>query len=88
MDLYYLAELMGLEATIDDATEMRETLVNRGLWQYTDDIPENEWLNLRASILYKRDLEILNTIEFVHGATSRDEAGEFMRSVYTRVETT
>ena len=79
MDLYYLAELMGLEATIDGAKTMREYLVSRGIWQYTDDVPENEWFNLCS---YSVNIGILDTIETLHGTTAREEAEELMHSVY------
>lgn len=46
MDIWSLAELMGPDATYDDAVAMRAVLC-ASHWTDTDDIPENdEWLQL------------------------------------------
>lgn len=44
MDLNELAERMGIEATMDDASVMCDLLVDKFDGQDTSDIPEGEWL--------------------------------------------
>ncbi|HGE8241974.1 hypothetical protein LZT27_18570 [Aeromonas veronii] len=44
MDLNELAERMGTEATMDDASVMCDLLVDKFDGQDTSDIPEGEWL--------------------------------------------
>lgn len=44
MDLNELAERMGIEATMDDASAMCDLLVDKFDGQDTSDIPEGEWL--------------------------------------------
>lgn len=46
MDLNQLAERMGNEATLDDASAMCDLLVEKFYGQDTADIPEGEWLAL------------------------------------------
>lgn len=46
MDLNQLAERMGPEATLDDASAMRDLLVENFDGQDTTEIPEGEWLAL------------------------------------------
>ncbi|MFQ2489848.1 hypothetical protein ACK31S_17895 [Aeromonas caviae] len=46
MDLNQLAERMGNEATLDDASAMCDLLVEKFDGQDTADIPEGEWLAL------------------------------------------
>lgn len=42
MDLYALAELMGKDATPEEAERMREQLV-RGCWDTTENVPDELW---------------------------------------------
>lgn len=44
MDLNELAERMGTDATLDDASAMCDLLVEKFDGQDTSDIPEGEWL--------------------------------------------
>jgi len=46
MDLWQLAERMGSSATIDDATAMRDLLVDAHKGEDTADVPESVWLLL------------------------------------------
>lgn len=46
MDLSQLAERMGTEATLDDASTMCDLLVEKFDGQDTSEIPEGEWLAL------------------------------------------
>lgn len=42
MDLYALAELMGKDATPEEAERMRDQLV-RGCWDSTTSVPDELW---------------------------------------------
>lgn len=51
MDLNQLAERMGPEATLADASAMRDFLVEKFDGQDTSEIPEGEWLAMLESRL-------------------------------------
>lgn len=46
MDLGQLAERMYKNATKTEAKHMRATLNEIGLWEQTEDIPEQQWLDM------------------------------------------
>lgn len=46
MDLVQLSELMGDEATLIDATNLRDVLVQAHNGRNTDELSEREWLAL------------------------------------------